>query len=73
MMEDFVTQGFVLRIVYSIMMVVIVWLLLRGLDKLSGVNFKEIMGVIREDAIAAALYLGLRFIGVVVGIGLVVS
>jgi len=72
-MLDIAAEGLMLRIVYAVMMVGVVWLVLRGLDRLAGVDFRNIMEVISADPKAAALYMGLRFLGVVLGMGLIIS
>lgn len=50
--------------------ILLVWLLLRLLDKALGRKFGEIYDVIIKDSKATALYFGLRFIGACVLVGL---
>lgn len=50
--------------------ILLVWFLLRVLDRASGSKFRVIYAVIIQNPQAAALYFGLRFVGACLLVGL---
>ena len=49
------------------------WLLLRGFDKLNKKPFSETLGDMQHEPKALALYYGMRFVGVCIFFGMVLS
>jgi hypothetical protein len=58
---------------FALIAILLGWLLLRGLDRLSRVDFKLTMTRIAHEPHAAALYFGCRFVGVCLLLGMVLS
>ena len=51
---------------------VLVWLLLRAMDKSGNHKFTSVTETLRQDPMAAAVYYGARFIGACLLVGLVI-
>ena len=56
----------------AICAVLLVWLLLRLLDRISGCKFTVFLEEIRNDSMASAVYFGLRFLGACLLVGLAI-
>jgi hypothetical protein len=69
-MEGFVFTAAVLNLAYAVVALALVWAFLRVLDKRAGLDFKEFFKDLRNDPQAAATYLGWRFVGACVLVGL---
>jgi len=64
---DYAFSAFLLNIVYFVLAIGVGWLVLRGLDKLSGRDFKSAYNEMCNDKnLALALYFGARFVGICV-------
>lgn len=73
-MQEMLVAGSVNRIVFALLALVMIWLLLRLFDRMSGVKFKRVMHErISTDAAASAWYFGLRFVGACYLVGSVIS
>lgn len=68
-----VTIQLILKLVWLFIMAGMVFGLLRLRDWMVGVDFKQVMGGIKNDAMAAAVYYGLSVLGVCLMFGLYFS
>ena len=64
-MNEIVIVSAGLNLAYFLAAVFACWAVLRVLDALAGVKFKTAMERLHENPLALAIYLGLRFFGVV--------
>lgn len=71
-LSEVALAGAVQSLVLAVCALILVWLMLRVLDKLAGRPFGEIYEVITLDAKASALYFGLRFAGACTLVGMVI-
>ena len=65
-MENFLIMDFGIKLFYALVALVCMYIVLRGRDKLIGLDFKENFKGIKDDPQALALYLGLTGIGVAI-------
>lgn len=73
-MNEVMLASGLMTLFYALFALVTAWGVLRILDRLTGVNFREVLNeVITHDPMASASYFGLRFFGVCVLIGLTIS
>ena len=72
-MIDVLMTSSAMTLGFALLALLMGWLALRVLDRTGGVNFKETMGRISYEPKPAAIYFGLRFIGMCLLIGLVLS
>jgi hypothetical protein len=73
-MWDILSLSIPLKFGYAIGALVIVWWLLRFLDKSNGISFRDqVWSVIRTDPEALSRYFGLRILAVCIVVGLVMS
>lgn len=67
------TAGAVALLMLSVAGIAAAWVLSRAMDRVSGVQFRQVLGVIRSSAPAAAQYYGLRWLGICLLIGFLFS
>lgn len=72
-MNEVILTSWLMTVSYAALAVVGGWWLLRLLDRIGGVNFKETVGRITSEPLSAAIYFGLRFLGVCLLLGMVIS
>jgi len=72
-MIETILMGFPIRLGYAVFMALVVYMLLRIFDRLSGQDFKKNMEKISNDSQALANYYGYRLIAISVGMGLLFS
>ncbi|MCW8923681.1 MAG: hypothetical protein OQK69_08645 [Gammaproteobacteria bacterium] len=68
-MTEVIFQSGMFTLVMAFIAVAGVMLLLRWIDKITGVPFSSIREVIKRDPISCAVYYGLRFLGVCMLVG----
>lgn len=68
-MEEVIITSTSLTLLFAVVAIVCVLLVLRIFDVLTGAPFSTTREVIRNDAKAAAVYYGLRFLGVCLLVG----
>lgn len=66
------TNGLI-TLAYAAVGIIIGWGVLRALDRLGGIDFKATAERISNEAKPAAIYFGLRFVGVCTLIGMAIS
>ncbi len=72
MTEVLVTSS-AMTVTFALVAIIMGWFLLRWLDRMGGVVFEQTVKGICDEPVAAALYFGLRFVGVCVLLGMVIS
>ena len=72
-MTEFMVSGLILRLIVVVIALVVVWAVLRVLDRLTGVRFVSVYQAVATNPLGLGLYLGLRFIGACVLVGLLLS
>lgn len=72
-MEEYVILAALLKLGYALAAVIGMVLMLRWLDRRLGLQFSEILGKMREEPSALALYFGARIIAVAIVIGSVIG
>lgn len=72
-MAEFMVSGFILRLIVVVIALVVVWAVLRVLDRLTGVRFVSVYHAMATNPLGLGLYLGLRFIGACLLVGLLLS
>jgi len=72
-MPDFAITAFAWNMTHAVIAVFIAWVILRQLDRMAKIKFPEVMEKIHESSFSLSLYFGLRFLGVCLLIGDVVS
>ena len=59
-------------LIMAVFAVLLVWLLLRLLDRISGYKFTLFLEEIRHEPMALSVYFGLRFVGACLLVGLAI-
>ncbi|MDO6466790.1 hypothetical protein Q4498_01590 [Neptunomonas phycophila] len=72
-MTDVILVSGLVTLAHAFMALMLVWGSLRLFDSLGGIQFKEMMGSMKNDANSMAVYFGLRFIGACLLFGFVIS
>ncbi|MGE0658270.1 MAG: transglycosylase SLT domain-containing protein [Reyranellaceae bacterium] len=73
-MQDILLLSLVVKLVVAVAAIALAWLVLRRLDRSLGVNFRaDVWPKLSNTGIGLAIYHGLRFFGVMLLIGLVLS
>jgi hypothetical protein len=74
-MTEFTAYSFVLNLIYCLIAVAILMLVLRRFDRMLGIDFKKDIWreIEEENNSAMAQYVGLRFLGCCVLLGLIIS
>jgi len=72
-MNEVIMTSTMLSVFYALVAVLGAWLMLRLLDRVSGVDFTKTMLGVCANEHSAAIYLGLRFMGVCILFGMVLS
>ncbi|SEG12872.1 hypothetical protein [Marinobacterium lutimaris] len=72
-MDGVLMVSSLLTLAFALLALFMGWLSLRLLDRMGGINFKETVGRITYEPKPAAIYFGLRFVGVCVLLGMVLS
>ena len=73
-MTEFMLSGLLLRFIAVVIALVVVWAVLRVLDRLTGVkSFVSLYQAMATNPLGLGLYLGLRFIGACLLVGLLLS
>lgn len=72
-MGEVIATSSALTLMWAILAMAMVWGLLRLFDRVSGFDPKETLRGIRNHEMAAAVYLGMRFLGACLLVGLVLS
>lgn len=65
-MDSFLLFDFLIKLFYVIVALGIMVFILRGFDRLTGVDFKDSFKKVTEDGKAFSIYTGLRFIGIAI-------
>ena len=61
---ELITHSFTLRLLYACIAVLVSYYILRLLDKLGNIDFKEVMENVKKDAQASSTYFSARIIAV---------
>ncbi len=73
-MIEFVSNSLLLNLLYALLVVLLLFLLLRFFDHRMGITFKDCWNeIVRDQNTAMAAYLGLRFVGCCILLGLIIS
>lgn len=72
-MIDVIMTSSGLTLLFALVAILAAWGMLRWLDVIAGVNFKTTIREVCRNEHSAALYFGLRFLGVCILLGLVLS
>jgi uncharacterized membrane protein YjfL (UPF0719 family) len=63
-MNEVIAVSIAVKIIMAVIGILALFITLRVFDKVADIKFKEVFDGIESDPRAAALYLGLRFLGV---------
>lgn len=72
-MTEILATSIILRIIIAFVALVMLWGLFRALDFAAGLKFSAVMEKMNEEPMAIALYLGCRFLGGCLLLGLLLS
>lgn len=71
---EFLAATFVVRLLHAAIAIAVMVVLLRLFDRLLNIKFREVWNEIQKDNnVAMAVYMGLRFVGCALVVGFVLS